>query len=133
MWYLQPAGTGWSQRGPSPLSPVVTEEAVGRELISFLEQFFTLFAEYRDNEFYVVGESYGGKYGPTCAQAIDAYNSANPSQPLPLTGLVIADGWSDPQTAMPSYSDVLYNWMTIDEQQAAQIAQIMQTYDVWLT
>ncbi len=126
----QPAGTGWSQLG-DPSHPVNTESQVGTELIAVLTQWYQLFPEYTTNELYVVGESYGGKYAPTCAYAIHQHNSAghpNTPTPIPLAGLIIADGWSDPETAMPAYAPLLYNFGgLVNPEQAAQIAQVMAT------
>jgi len=36
-----------------------------------LTQFFQVFPDYAKNDFYVTGESYGGKYGTTLEQSND--------------------------------------------------------------
>ena len=41
---------------------VTNQEEVGRDLFEFLQQFFTLFPDLQARDFYVAGESYGGKY-----------------------------------------------------------------------
>ena len=62
MLYIDnPVGTGFSFTR-SDAGYVTTEEEVGRDLFEALQQFFTVFTEYADNEFYVSGESYAGSW-----------------------------------------------------------------------
>lgn len=84
---------------------------------SFLQQFYRLFPHLRSVPFYptgapihlpslnvwpsadeLTGESYAGKYVPAIAYKIHKENAARrPGQlPIPLMGLAIGDGFSDP-------------------------------------
>jgi vitellogenic carboxypeptidase-like protein len=68
LFFDQPAGVGWSKIGKG--GEVKTEREVGAQMLEALRQFFTVWNEYVHNEFYIVGESYGGKYGPAVGYAI---------------------------------------------------------------
>lgn len=70
-----PVGTGYSYTGS--LDCYTTEQTqVGRDLLNALEQFFLVFPEYKKNDFYVTGESFGGHYVPAVSYAIHTSNSS---------------------------------------------------------
>ena len=50
------------------------EDNVATDLYNFLRQFFTTFPHIKDNEFYITGESYAGKYIPALAHKIHTLN-----------------------------------------------------------
>ncbi|GFX54269.1 probable serine carboxypeptidase CPVL [Trichonephila clavipes] len=54
-----PVGTGFSFT-TSKIGYCRNEDDVSTDLYNFLLQFFTMFPEYRDNDFYIAGESYAG-------------------------------------------------------------------------
>ena len=47
-----------------------------QDLYEMLQQFFTLFPQYRDAQFFPFGESYAGKYVPSLAHKIHEENIA---------------------------------------------------------
>lgn len=57
--------------------------------------FFKKFSEYRNNSFWITGESYAGKYIPDLTVLLDKFNLANPSQALKLRGFLIGNGIMD--------------------------------------
>lgn len=85
---------------------------VAADLFNMLQQWYRIFPQYQQNDFYVTGESYAGKYVPSFATKIDAENM-NPSQPhqlfVNLKGISIGDGVQDPITQLPGYGDLLFN------------------------
>lgn len=90
---------------------------VGNNLLAALQQFFQLFPDLQKNEFFVSGESYGGKYTPAIGYAIykDSQRvDSDPSKPkINLKGLTIGNGLSDPVHQM-NYGDYLYQLGLID-------------------
>lgn len=58
-----PVGTGYSF-GDSDDCYSRDEQSVASNLYEALKQFFTMFAEYKNNPFFLTGESYAGKYVP---------------------------------------------------------------------
>jgi len=55
-----PIGVGFSYTS-SPDGYPVDEKQVAEELYAFLKKFFKVYSQYSSNDFYIMGESYGGK------------------------------------------------------------------------
>ncbi|XP_018496916.1 probable serine carboxypeptidase CPVL [Galendromus occidentalis] len=120
MLYIDnPVGTGFSFTG-SDAGFVTTEEEVGRDLFEALQQFFTLFNEYADNEFYVSGESYAGKYVPATAYTIHKNRGR---AKMKLSGIIIGDGWTDPINMM-DYDQLLQQLGLISAIQADHFKKV---------
>ncbi|KAL1497431.1 hypothetical protein ABEB36_008405 [Hypothenemus hampei] len=105
----QPIGTGFSFTKGEFLSD---ETQVGQHLYNFLTQFFTLFPELQQNEFYISGEAYGGKYVPALAYTIHQ-NNPNASLKINLKGLSIGNGLTDLKRQC-GYGHLLYEIGLID-------------------
>lgn len=104
-----PVGTGYSfTRG----GYAQNETQVGLDLYNALLQFFTLFPNLTKNDFFVTGESYGGKYVPAIAYKIHTENPAA-SLKINLKGITIGNGFSDPIHQL-QYSDYLYELGLLD-------------------
>ncbi|KAK7110316.1 probable serine carboxypeptidase CPVL [Littorina saxatilis] len=113
-----PVGTGFSFTKDD--AGFATDEVdVGRDLYSLLAQFFQIFKEYQDNDFYVTGESYAGKYVPAISYKIHTENQGSPKVKINFKGMAIGDGLCDPVTMMPKYADFMYNLGMLDESQSA--------------
>ncbi|XP_060536561.1 venom serine carboxypeptidase-like [Cylas formicarius] len=99
-----PVGTGFSFTNDDGYAQ--NETKVGSDLYSALVQFFTLFPDLQQNDFYISGESYAGKYVPALARTI---HQNNPSATLKinLKGLLIGNGWTDPVNQL-DYGEYLY-------------------------
>ncbi|KFM61846.1 putative serine carboxypeptidase CPVL, partial [Stegodyphus mimosarum] len=114
-----PVGTGFSftldDRGY-----VKNQEEMADDMYEFLQQFFTVFPEYRDNDFYVTGESYAGKYVPSLAYKI---HSMGTSANFKFKGMSVGNGMCDPETMM-DYGDYLYNIGLVDEIQAKEMKNL---------
>lgn len=104
-----PVGTGYSFTNGGYAQ---NETQVGAELYNALVQFFTLFPELQKNDFFVSGESYGGKYVPAVCYTILKNNPAAKLK-INLQGLTIGNGFSDPEHQL-KYSDYLYQIGLID-------------------
>ncbi|CAG2166942.1 unnamed protein product, partial [Oppiella nova] len=107
-----PVGTGFSFTD-NDLGYATTESDVARDLYSALQQFFTLFADERRNDFYITGESYAGKYVPAIAYKI---HSEGKTSNIKLKGLAIGNGWVDP-VSQSDYGPFLYQIGLLDENQ----------------
>ena len=93
MLYIDnPVGTGFSftddEKGYSS-----DMNAVIDNLYEFLQQFYQIFSEYRDNELYITGESYAGKYCPALGYKL--MQMSNESK-INFKGIAIGNGWTDP-------------------------------------
>ena len=115
MLYIDnPVGTGFSFTDDEA-GYAMNQEDVARDLYSALTQFFTAFEMFLDNEFYVTGESYGGKYVPAITYKI---HTENPTAELAinLMGMAIGNGLVDPINQV-DYGDFLYNVGLADAKQ----------------
>ncbi|KAL5233623.1 hypothetical protein ACI65C_001033 [Semiaphis heraclei] len=106
-----PVGVGYSFTGDDA-GYSTNQTAIARNLYTALVQFFTLYPEYRQNEFYVAGESYAGKYVPAVSYAIHQ-NNPGAQIKINLKGLAIGNGLIDPVNQMV-YSEFLYQNGLID-------------------
>lgn len=90
----QPGGTGFSftDKYDHELDQVTSH------FLRFMEKYYELFPEDRDNEIYFAGESYAGQYIPYIADGILRYNKnlKDGQQPYNLKGLLIGNGWVSP-------------------------------------
>lgn len=110
-----PVGTGFSFTN-DPSGFATNQTTVGRNLYEALDQFFQLFPELRKNDFYVTGESYAGKYVPSCAYAIHTMNAKKSAKDrINLKGISIGDGAMDPPSQLGgNFGDLLFNLGMID-------------------
>ncbi|XP_075413682.1 putative serine carboxypeptidase CPVL isoform X2 [Tenrec ecaudatus] len=116
MLYIDnPVGTGFSFTD-DPRGFAVNEDDVGRHLYSALIQFFQLFPEYRQNEFYATGESYAGKYVPAIAYYIHTHNHKAKVK-INFKGIAIGDAYFDPESIIGGYATFLYQIGLLDEGQ----------------
>ncbi|XP_019429723.1 PREDICTED: serine carboxypeptidase-like 45 isoform X1 [Lupinus angustifolius] len=71
MLYLEsPAGVGFSYSTNQSFYDSVNDEITAKDNLVFLQNWFTKFPEYTNNEFFITGESYAGHYVPQLAQLI---------------------------------------------------------------
>ncbi|KAL1497424.1 hypothetical protein ABEB36_008400 [Hypothenemus hampei] len=106
----QPVGTGFSFSTKGQFLSDQTQ--IGEHLYSALTQFFTVFSELQQNEFYISGESYAGKFVPAIAHTIHQ-NNPNAFLKINLKGISIGNGISDPIHQL-GYGDLLYQIGLID-------------------
>ncbi|XP_033182920.1 venom serine carboxypeptidase [Bombus vancouverensis nearcticus] len=106
-----PVGTGFSFT-ENEKGYATNETDVGRDVHTALVQFFKLFPELQTNDFYVTGESYGGKYVPAVSHAIKDYNIKAQTK-INLKGLAIGNGLTDPLNQL-EYGDYLYQIGLVD-------------------
>ncbi|XP_063925748.1 venom serine carboxypeptidase [Zophobas morio] len=114
-----PAGTGYSftNNGFSE-----NETQVGLDLYNALQQFFLMFPQLVKNDFFVCGESYGGKYVPAIAYTIHTKNPTADVR-INLKGITMGNGFSDPINQL-NYADYLYQISLIDSNIQTTMQQI---------
>lgn len=119
MYIDNPVGTGFSFTD-SDEGYSTNEDQVADNLYECLQQFFLVFSDYQNNDFYVTGESYAGKYIPAIAYKI---HQANPSATLKINmkGVAIGDGLCDPVNMVGGYADLMQQFGLADSMQAAYV------------
>ncbi|KAI8562537.1 hypothetical protein RHMOL_Rhmol03G0043500 [Rhododendron molle] len=71
MLYLEsPAGVGFSYSANKSYYARVDDDMTARDNLVFLENWFNKFPDYKNRDFFITGESYGGHYVPQLAQQI---------------------------------------------------------------
>lgn len=121
MLYIDnPVGVGFSFTD-SDKGFVTNEEQVAQDLFSFLEQFFTVFYQYKSKPFWIAAESYGGKYGPSAAYYIHQQILANKTS-INLKGIAIGDGALDPRIQFTDISNLVF-YLAMADQQEREVIQ----------
>jgi len=94
MFVDNPVGTGYSMADWYRTN----ETEIGPDFVNFLVNFYssTDFASFLNVPLYIFGESYAGHYVPTVSHYIIQYNLGNPTLKIPLAGMGVGDGWTDP-------------------------------------
>lgn len=102
MWVDQPAGVGFSTGFGTH-----NENGVAENMLTFLQAFFTQFPQYE--EFYIFGESYGGHYVPAIAHRIWQANKANDGVKIPMKGMAVGNGLTNPEEQYKWYGKMGYD------------------------
>jgi carboxypeptidase C (cathepsin A) len=87
---------------------------------------------FKNHDFYIFGESYAGKYIPSIAYYILHWNGNTTTtgfNPIPLKGVGIGDGISDPIPQYTSYSDYGFAAGLIDEYER-EIVEVFERQSV---
>ena len=110
------------------------QSEVGEDLYELLMQWFAMFPEYATNDFFVFGESYGGKYVPTISKKIHDENQSSAFK-INFKGLAVGNGGMSPPDSF-IYAEFLYQ--VVFEYQPPFTLYILQTYfmffrlDFWM-
>lgn len=91
----QPANTGYSYTS----KPVSNSVAAGKDVYAFLELFFKQFPQYKNLDFHIAAESYGGHYAPVFASEI----LSHPERSFNLTSVLIGNGLVETLTQYEYY------------------------------
>ena len=93
MLYIEaPVGVGFSYSESNDYS--CSDDRTAAENMEAVNQFFTMFPEYKANKFFITGESYAGVYVPTLAEAIVNGQKDGSYTGAPLTGIAAGNGCS---------------------------------------
>lgn len=106
-----PVGTGFSFTD-NDSAYCTNEECVGRGLYLTMQQFYELFPHLRDNDLFITGESYAGKYIPSLAMVIHEENF-NGNKKINLQGMAMGNAYCDPVNQL-DYGSYLYQLGLID-------------------
>ena len=123
----QPIGTGGSYcQSPDELTH--NQDQIAQHLYNALQQFYnlTVFSPFTKTPLFIFGESYAGKYVPMIARKIlqeNANVSTTKNIAIPLKGVSIGDGFTDPVTIMSEVGMFSYNLGLIDYNERITIEQ----------
>ncbi|KAK7102095.1 hypothetical protein V1264_020373 [Littorina saxatilis] len=106
-----PVGVGYSFTKSDAGYSTTTAETP-ENLYSVLVQFFKMFPQYTQNEFYIGGQSYAGKYVPVLGCYIHDRNTDTRDPPeitINFKGIYLGAGFCDPKNMIPMFVEFLYN------------------------
>lgn len=120
-----PVGTGfsYSDGGIEDAAWNITQQGYVDNMASFLKQFFELFFEFKDNDFYIGGQSYAGKYVPSLAYHLHKLISSGESS-VNLAGVYIGAPFFYPEVQQLGYIDYLFTLGTISDNQRNVIKEL---------
>eukprot|EP00929_Paragymnodinium_shiwhaense_P029485 TRINITY_DN1687_c0_g3_i1.p1 TRINITY_DN1687_c0_g3~~TRINITY_DN1687_c0_g3_i1.p1 ORF type:complete len:499 (+),score=125.32 TRINITY_DN1687_c0_g3_i1:52-1548(+) len=101
MWIDQPSGVGFSTG-----FGVKNEKGVAANMYTFFQGFFKQFPQYGQTDLYIFGESYAGHYVPAITHQIWKQNKAGTGVHIPLKGLAIGNGLTDPAEQYKWYPEM---------------------------
>ncbi|KAJ9128973.1 hypothetical protein P3X46_034268 [Hevea brasiliensis] len=150
--YLEsPAGVGFSYSADESFYTSVNDELTARDNLAFLERWFSEFPEYKDRDFFITGESYGGHYVPQLAQLIVLSNIGNPllefdtdfnSEQYFWSHGLISDATYEIFTTVCNYSQIRRQYQIIgslspdcsrvNSQYSREVSKFVDTYDITL-
>lgn len=114
-----PIGSGFSFTEKVPEGYSTSLEDITRDVMEFLKQFFELFYEYQNRDFYLAGESYGARYSMAIANQL---LSDKKNLPLNLKGTIGGNGFLGPVLQTADSSEFLYQTSMLDEKGRAAFA-----------
>lgn len=122
-----PRGTGYSVADDN--SYVTSQDEVAEDFLNVLLNFYQLdaFSNFDQTPLYIFGESYGGHYIPSISKRVVQYNQGSPAQKIPLSGIGIGDGWTDPIHQLSGYAMFGYSLGFVDynERKTAERNQLL--------
>jgi len=103
----QPVGTGFSY-ADFDQDYVTDEKQIAENLYNFMQEFYDLYPQYYNLDFYILGESYAGHYVPAISARILRGNRHNDGKKINLKGSAIGNGWVDPLIQYAAYGEFAY-------------------------
>ena len=104
----QPAGTGFSTSTRSGWDH--NEAEVAEDMYHFLQALFADHPLWAQGDFYIFGESYAGHYVPATAHRVWQGNRDREGLALPLRGVAVGNGLTDPEIQYAYYPQMAYNY-----------------------
>ncbi|KAG5481014.1 hypothetical protein LSCM1_06690 [Leishmania martiniquensis] len=107
----QPTGVGYSYGDRANWAHNQSE--VAEDMYQLLQSFalrFTSPSIIGANDFFIIGESYGGHYVPSLAYRILLGNQHRDGPEINLKGIAVGNGLTDPYTQLPYYAETAYHW-----------------------
>ena len=119
-----PLGAGYSYAAKDE-DYVVNYTQMAENLYKMLQSLNGLYPEWFKRDFYIFGESYAGHWIPAIAHKILAENkqaSVTKNAVIPLKGIGIGDGWTDPYYQLSHNANFAYSWGLVSEKEKEQVA-----------
>jgi len=115
MWLESPVGVGFSTSTNVSDYAANTDDSTANDALQAMISFNKKFSFFKDHDFYIVGESYGGVYVPTMAEAIyEASVRGDYTTPI-LKGIAVGNGCTGKEVGIcsstPQGTAMLYQYL----------------------
>ncbi len=117
----QPVGTGYSYVSDVH-GHVHTEQSIGQDMLCLLNGFFSFHPEFANQDFFIFGESYAGKFIPTISRYIQKFSN------IRLKAIGMGNGWIDPVIQNESYCKYLYMQGLVTNETVAKQMRMYERY-----
>jgi len=117
-----PVGAGFSYTGTGQGWATNSKVDVARDLFNCLTEFYKTFPDQAKVDLYITGESFAGHYIPAFGAYIHEQNANGAA--VPLKGVSIGDGWTDPILQMTATPALMFNLGLADANQV----KVLQDY-----
>lgn len=114
--YLEsPAGVGFSYSNATSDYALSGDKKTAKDAYAFLLNWFKRFPQYKDKDFYIIGESYAGYYIPELADVIIKKNS-NSTMKIQLKGIMVGNGIMNDATDNKGTFDYMWSHALISDE-----------------
>ncbi|TMW85269.1 hypothetical protein EJD97_023415 [Solanum chilense] len=110
-----PAGVGFSYSNTSS-DYTSGDEKTRQDSFTFLVNWMERFPEYKNRDFYIVGESYAGHYVPQLAQLILSHKKSEPNLVINLQGIATGNALLDDETSNSGSYDLYWSHALISDE-----------------
>ncbi|KAD2393108.1 hypothetical protein R6Q59_012806 [Mikania micrantha] len=119
-----PAGVGFSYSNTSSDYDLSGDKRTAEDSYTFLVNWFRRFPHYKNNDFYIIGESYAGFYIPELADVITKKNMKGHSGSIVnLKGIMIGNGIMNEDTDDKGFNDYLWSHALISDEIYRKLTQ----------
>ncbi|KAI3815189.1 hypothetical protein L1987_14849 [Smallanthus sonchifolius] len=119
-----PAGVGFSYSNTSSDYDLSGDKRTAEDSYAFLVNWFGRFPHYKNNDFYIIGESYAGFYIPELADVITKKNMvAHSTSAINLKGVMIGNGIMNEDTDDKGFNDYLWSHALISDEIYTKLTQ----------
>ncbi|KAK9060363.1 hypothetical protein SSX86_021067 [Deinandra increscens subsp. villosa] len=119
-----PAGVGFSYSNTSSDYDLSGDKRTAKDSYAFLVNWFRRFPHYKNNEFYITGESYAGFYIPELADVITKKNmDGHSASIINLKGIMIGNGIMNEDTDDKGFNDYLWSHALISDEIYRKLTQ----------
>jgi len=119
-----PLGAGYSFAAKDE-DYVVNYTEMAANLYKMLQTLNETYPEWFKRDFFIFGESYAGHWIPAIANKILTENknvSVTKNAVIPLKGIGIGDGWTDPYYQLSHNANFAYSWGLVSEKEKELVA-----------
>lgn len=124
MLFLEsPAGVGFSYSNTSSDYDITGDKSSAKDAYTFLINWLERFPHYKNRDFYITGESYGGHYVPQLAYTILAHNNKSNRPFINLKGIAIGNPLLDLVITLKSIYEYLWTHALISDETYSVISK----------